>query len=236
MGGLCGHLWRTKWSLAVILAVVFVIHITGLLAPVELPALDAWQSLLEARDAPNVRVVAIDDDDFRDLFGSQIPLRPDIVAQLVDVIARAHPLVIGVDITTSDGGFAPLADRAGWGTVVWARNGTPSGSRVLPDAVLGGRTLAEPARAGIALAAVDTDAVVCGHARVFDTNVGPRLSFHWAVVESACAAGLTAAGCHDGRPAAEHADRDLSSTSIAGGFSASDVRPHAAANWRRPAG
>jgi CHASE2 domain-containing sensor protein len=202
-------LWRTKVSLAVILAAVSVIHMTGLSASLEWPALDAWQRLLEPRDAPYVRVVAIDDDDFRDLFGSQIPLRPDVMAQLVDVIARAHPLAIGVDITTSTGGFAPLADRAGWGTVVWARNGTQDGNRVVPDAVLGGRTLKEPARAGIALAAVDNDAVIRRIPRVFETSVGPRVSFHWAIVESACAAGLKAAGCHDGRPAAESADRDL---------------------------
>lgn len=202
-------LWRTKRSLAVILAAVFVIHITGLLASLELPALDAWQRLIEPRDAPYVRVVAIDDDDFRDLFGSQIPLRPDVIAQMVDVIARAHPLVIGVDITTSTGGFAPLADRAGWGTIVWARNGTQDGNRVVPDAVLGGRTLTDPARAGIALAAVDKDAVIRRMPRMFDTNVGPRVSFHWAIVQSACSAGLRAAGCRDDQPAAENADGDL---------------------------
>ena len=197
---------RNKRSLAGILVVVFVIHATHALQPLELRALDVWQRLLEERPAGFVRVVAIDDADFATLFGGRMPLQPAVIAKLLDVIAAARPLLIGVDIKTSSSEFASLAERTDWGPVVWGRDGRAQGHLVVPDAILGGRTVLPPGRAGVALAAVDSDDVVRRIPRMFDTRAGPRSSFHWEIVRAACESGLRAPGCRANAPAVDGAD------------------------------
>jgi CHASE2 domain-containing sensor protein len=186
--------WEQRIALSVILGIVTAAHAFGLLTFLEFPFLDAWQAMLPATSAKFVRVVVIDDNDFSGLFGGHRPLDPGVVQRLIKAIAKGSPRVIGVDVDTSAARFSEMDRSLSAVPIVWARNASPE-NPVVPGEVLGGRPLGERDRTGIALAMKDSDGTIREIPRFLPTPVGPRVSFHWALVEEACRAGMETETC-----------------------------------------
>ena len=80
----------------------------GILHKLEPAVMDAQMRLTKAPEDSSVSIVSIDDDDYRNLFKAQSPLRPEALAALIDAIAAGDPAVIVVDIDTSDSQFKDI--------------------------------------------------------------------------------------------------------------------------------
>jgi CHASE2 domain-containing sensor protein len=98
--------------------------------------LDTWFLAKTIVPSHDVFVVLITDDDYRDLFQSTSPLRPDVVKQIVGAIAASGPKVLGVDLDTSEWDPAATASLPTNVPIVWAREASDDGSTL--QKVLGG--------------------------------------------------------------------------------------------------
>lgn len=107
-------------SLATVLTLIFVG--SGLFAEAEIVAL-RWIARLNAvpPEKDRVVIVNIDDDDYAALFESKSPLNPNRLQEIIELISRGNPKVIGVDIDTSDKSFAAFQTQPEWSPIVWAQ-------------------------------------------------------------------------------------------------------------------
>jgi CHASE2 domain-containing sensor protein len=108
-------------ALIVISLVVVALEHLGWLSSFENTALDTF--LLAGRSKPsnNVFLIEITDDDFREVFRGKSPLDAAEVRQILSLIERARPKVIGVDLDTSSSDYR----EGDWPRAVWVRDATP---------------------------------------------------------------------------------------------------------------
>ncbi len=95
---------RLKKSAPVILTVsivMLILEYLGFLHGLEFVGRDLFLALQKPKQLQYVRIVGIDEDDYRTYFGNHLPLRPDRVQRLIQAVATANPRVIGIDIDTS---------------------------------------------------------------------------------------------------------------------------------------
>ena len=171
----------------------------GILHKLEPAVMDAQMRLTKAPDDSPVSIVSIDDDDYRNLFKAQSPLRPEALAALIDAIAAGDPAVIVVDIDTSDSQFKDIQlERRPDSTpekkprYVWQRE-----VRNLPDSaaasdgepldVLGGKTDLDTARNSLGLAVLiedPEDSVTRRYRRLIPTKRGNLPSLPWAAAKA----------------------------------------------------
>lgn len=152
-------------------------HSLHLFEGLETPVLDRWLTLGPPPDTGAVAVVDIDDADYDELFGAQSPLDPARLFALIDVVARAHPAVIGVCVDTSAPAFAQQRLSPDWPVVVWAQGARePHPDRGLePQPVLGRAATGHALLAGLALARPAGDGFLRAYERLLVTASGRTL-------------------------------------------------------------
>lgn len=100
---------------------------TKVLFPLEAAALRLFYAAGLSRSTPDavIHLVVIDNQDYRDYFGTRSPIDPETLLRLIGEIALGRPAVIGVDIDTSHPDFSRVKDRARFDVpIVWAQTGT----------------------------------------------------------------------------------------------------------------
>jgi len=138
-----------------------------------------------------VKVVAIDDTAYLELFGKQSPMNPVKIMEIVRAIATAGPAVIGVDIESVSPAYTSLPDTVDGVPVVWVRytrcgvRGAefatcPPGQRVPRPAA--GRDDPGPLRAGFAELPEDGDGFTRRYSRFLGTSRGDLPTFSTAVL------------------------------------------------------
>ena len=146
------------------------------------------------RTASSCVIVTVSDEDIeRRLNGKgEICFTGEILATLINRILRLDPLVVAVDIDTSSSRFRSLPlQNPKQVPIVWARDvrlqDSPDGAyRLAPQPVLGGE---ETRHSGLPLYPPSGDQIVRAFQRQFWTTTRPLDSFHWAILEAACARG-----------------------------------------------
>lgn len=100
--------WRELVSGIVIILIVSLVNTAcqqkGLYDRLEWLDLDRQQQTAPMTDAGGISLVLIDDDDYKnkDLFNATSPLDPKQLATLIASVCEFDPLVVGVDLLTSD--------------------------------------------------------------------------------------------------------------------------------------
>lgn len=199
----------------------------GWLKSFETAALDRFFLLKENVLPEHVVVVAIDDDDYNQLFHERSPLDPPTLADLISAISRNKPRLIAVDIDTSAKIFQDMKPSPDWGPVIWARGaheslGTDDGGSNDDDTLIleGVWGRAEPPSdllTGVAIMPLDSDSRIRRFQRQFIVNgaVGSAShqrnvdSFHWAIVKKYCELAQSADACKNAtlpNPSDEHGD------------------------------
>jgi hypothetical protein len=104
----------------------------------EATALDVTSGLGLVTRNTGVVIVDINDQDYKDLFQGQSPLKPATLIEIVDAIAKAKPKAIGIDIVTDPANWTKI-ETPSTIPIVWAyRPDNPEGkSPVLTDATWG---------------------------------------------------------------------------------------------------
>ncbi len=188
---------RLLRALPVVAALVLLTWIfghSGVLHKVERVVSDAQLRLSPAPTDSPVVVVDIDDEDYRELFGSTSPLDPRQLEKLLSDIAKGQPSVIGIDIDTSDARFATQFRPWNSGPqLVWERElrdvpkeGT-EGAQLQPLDILGGQKYVNPATnsSGLPLLIDDSeDKVTRKYRRSISTHRGLLLSFPSAIAKA----------------------------------------------------
>ncbi len=154
---------------------------------------------LSAPHAPgDVAIVDITDEDYKEIFGSKSPLDAAKLRMLIDLIARGHPKVIGVDISTSAEQFKEIQISDKWPPVIWERDTLklPEFEDEPPEAidVLGGRDARLNDNSGLSLLFDDAeDGLTRRYRRLVKTEDGSLLpSFPWAIVSKLASAKTSA--------------------------------------------
>ena len=184
-------------ALPVIAALVLLTWIfghSGVLHKIERVVSDAQMRLNRAPNDSPVVVVDIDDEDYRELFGSISPLDPVQLERLISSIAKGQPSVIGIDIDTSDTRFATkFMLKNGSTQLVWEREvrdvpqeGT-EGEQLQPLDILGGQKDIDPATnsSGLPLLIDDSeDKVTRRYRRSISTQKGLLPSLPFAIAKA----------------------------------------------------
>jgi CHASE2 domain-containing sensor protein len=141
-----------------------------------------------------VAIVDIDDEDYRDLFGSTSPLNPERLQELITEIAKGDPAVIGIDIDTSSSQFATKFDVQNWGPqIVWERElrevpeSVAGFDNLEPLDILGGQKNINPVKnsSGLPLLIDDAeDKVTRRYRRSIRTRIGILPSFPFAIARA----------------------------------------------------
>jgi CHASE2 domain-containing sensor protein len=170
---------------AIILVVLFAD--TETYRKVEKSVLDFQMRRNMPTDVSRVAIVEITDADYYNFFQGISPLSPAKLTQAIDAIARGHPCVIGVDISTYDPPFKAMEIRDWWPPVIWVRDTVEDSIRIneKPAAkdVLGGKNGAFNENAGLALLIADDQGLVRRYKRIIETKEGRLPSFPWAVYQ-----------------------------------------------------
>jgi CHASE2 domain-containing sensor protein len=168
------RLFRARRVLAIVTAVPIAVGLEALgtfksIEPKLAPFIAA-ATVLKADSG--VVLVAVDDDDLRKHFNRDRTLEPEDLREILQVIAAAHPRVIGMDFLTSRPEFAKLAGETFENVpVVWARASQRSkrtGKSYVSD-VLGGSTNVLSALVELP---EEEDQMVRQYQRSFDTDLG----------------------------------------------------------------
>ena len=117
-----------------VLWLIFLVEHVAVLQGHEIMSLDYFSRLRVPRsiDKSNIVVVAIDSDDFKNIFQSQSPLNPDKVIETIRKIATAKPSVIAVALDTSNPRYHDLNLQPILRTgvpIVWAREARLPGEK-----------------------------------------------------------------------------------------------------------
>ena len=148
---LARRLVRALPVVATLLLLTWIFGHSGVLHRIERVVSDAQLRINRVPADSPVVIVNIDDEDYRDIFGSISPLSPAQLDVLISAIANGQPSVIGVDIDTSDKRFATQFALKNWRPrIVWERElrevpqeGT-EGERLEPLDILGGQKDIDP--------------------------------------------------------------------------------------------
>jgi hypothetical protein len=121
-------------------AITAALHHTWFVQRLELTNLDALLVVSSGHSANNITIVEISDDDYADkkMFGGVSPLKPAVVAQLIQAIDAAGARAIGVDILTADWPADSLQDLHVHAPVVWVRGVEEVGGTQRLDPIMGG--------------------------------------------------------------------------------------------------
>ena len=188
---------RVLRALPVVAALVLLTWIfghSGVLHKVERVVSDAQVRLNRAPTDSPVVVVDIDDQDYRELFGSTSPLDPMQLEKLLTEIAKGQPSVVGIDIDTSDSRFATQFTLANSGPqLVWERElrdvpqERTDGEQLQPLDILGGQKDINPATnsSGLPLLLDDSeDKVTRRYRRSISTQKGLLPSLPFAIAKA----------------------------------------------------
>lgn len=189
------HLLRAFPVFLVVTLLTLLLEYAGWLRGFETAALDTWLRLIKPITPQFVRVVSINEDDYRDIFGHKSPLDPQTLKTLIQAIAQGDPLVIGVDIDTSAAEWrntaADFVTPAGGRTdIVWEQEAIGEAEQLTPLKILGGAEITPVPLSGIAGLFQDWDGVIRRYQRHFQTTRvkegQAKLidSFPWAVVKA----------------------------------------------------
>lgn len=152
----------------------------------EASALDSGLRALSPLRSSSLRIVAINDNDYKQMFLEQSPLEPQRVLQLIEAVASGHPRVIAVDIDTSGTNWSKLVTEERlrrWPPVVWVRNAPDWGTNIGVQPFLGGNRLTN-ALFGVTGLKRGSDGVVRYYRRRLKTTEGELDSLPWAVVKA----------------------------------------------------
>jgi CHASE2 domain-containing sensor protein len=94
---------------------------TSLFREFEAAARDAQALLLPPRTTDRLVIVEIDNVDYETLFGSESPLAPSVVQQLLAAILAGRPRSVGVDLETSHPMYRRFHPLQTGTPVIWAR-------------------------------------------------------------------------------------------------------------------
>lgn len=140
-----------------------------------------------------VVIVMINEDDYKNIFNATSPLSATKLQELINVIAKGKPKVIGIDIATSDHQFRGFQIAEEWPPIIWVRavfdfvpSAQPSTglSRPVPHDVLGGKDpKLNDVNSGLPTLIDDKDSVTRFYQRMVETTNGYLPSFPWAVVK-----------------------------------------------------
>jgi len=179
----------TPIILAVVLATVLISSL-GWLERYETASFDAFNILQSPRDPSRVVLVAITDDDYRNIFAETSPLDPGRLYQIMQAIANGGPSLMGVDIDTSSSVFQRFKTPPDWPPIVWGQDFEPHDDFIRPLGVLAGQPVRGGDSFGIAALPQDSDGIVRRHLRAFRTDQGTAPSFPWQVIQTASRLGI----------------------------------------------
>ena len=188
------RLLRALPVIAALVVLIWVFGHSGVLHKLEKVVSDAQLRINRAPTDTLVVIVDIDDEDYRDLFGSTSPLNPIQLEKLISNIVKGQPSVIGVDIDTSDARFATHFTLQDWSPqIVWERElrdipeeGTESEQRQPLD-ILGGQKNINPATnsSGLPILIDDSeDKVTRRYRRSIATRKGILPSFPYEIARA----------------------------------------------------
>jgi len=161
----------------------------------EMGGLDKFQKVSEPGLATHVMIVGIEDEDYERQFNGMSPLDCAKLNEVINAICLGRPAVLGVAIDTEHVQFSKIAIPPNC-KIIWARDAHRASQDDIyfkQRKILGGNEW----ESGIALLPLDTGKVIQRFQRRFLTDVGPRPSFHWEVVESFCQIPAKASVCGD---------------------------------------
>jgi len=165
-------------------------RIAGCIKPLENTQLDIMLGL-NPLNMNNVKIVGITNYDYRAEFGSQSPLAPNKVSELIDLIGQGKPELIVVDLDTSDPRFKQMTMPKVSCPIIWGRtardedsftnskhfglaNGVKTANKTVPiftlDPVLGQSNPPPDIKSGVAQIPVDADGVVRNYYRRFSVR------------------------------------------------------------------
>ena len=166
----------------------WVIGKTGALKSLEKKLQDVWAVWAPIDPSfDRVIVVRITEEDYRTLFKSRRPLNPQAIEDVISAITAYKPLMVGVDIDTSDEAFKSLEGLEARSTVpiVWARDTRDDKGTLGVMPALAGR-LQEPAgsyTSGLGLITADSQGIARTYQRWFETTQVSQPSFTCALIE-----------------------------------------------------
>jgi len=193
------RLSHSKAALLVIAAMVVIFQMRNLPEQLANSSLDAAIAVERLTPPKSVRLVVIDDDDYKGLFHARSPLEADVLANVLAAVAAGSPKAIVVDLDTSDDSFLsmPVPDVA----TVWNAGGEElEDGRFRVDAPLGGRKLAADSMTALAIAPRDDRGIVRGYQHSYVLKSG-------GTVDSPGFAAATLAAGHAPEDAASHPGR-----------------------------
>jgi CHASE2 domain-containing sensor protein len=175
---------RSKATLFVLPIAVLLLHWWKVPAELSKATLDAAIAMQPRAEPRQVRIVAIDDEDYADLFASQSPLDVAALTKLLAAVAAGRPAMVVVDIDTSGNSFRALSAPSDL-RIVWAMSdaGRKDGKFVALEP-LGGTTLKRAWSKGLAEVPNDENGLVRGYQRVFSTDRGAIASLPLATADA----------------------------------------------------
>jgi CHASE2 domain-containing sensor protein len=166
----------------------------GVIHKLETVVTDAEMRLNGPPKDSTVAIVDLDDEDYRDIFGSTSPLNPERLQKLISQIAKGEPAVIGIDIDTSSSQFATRFRLQRWGShIVWERElreipeEVTEHDNLQPLEILGGQKNIDSSKnsSGLPLLFDDAeDKVTRRYRRSISTRIGTIPSFPFAVAKA----------------------------------------------------
>ncbi|HWE84689.1 MAG TPA: CHASE2 domain-containing protein [Terracidiphilus sp.] len=156
------RLSHSKLALLVIAMMVVVFQMRNLPEQLANSSLDAAIAVERPVPPKSVRLVVIDDDDYKSLFHARSPLDPNALAELLTAVAKGHPQAVLVDLDTSDDSFRtmPVPDVP----IIWNVAGEQlKDGKFLIDSPLGRRELPKRSVEALAIAPRDERGIVRGY-------------------------------------------------------------------------
>jgi CHASE2 domain-containing sensor protein len=160
----------------------------GWLQGFEGAALDAWLraklNLAPAVQSKQVVIVSITDQDYADIFRRRSPLDKTALEGIIIAIAAAKPLLLGIDIDTSEEEFKDLKYPEGI-PIVWVEDASIDESNHSVKAISPALGNAKTASSltGLALMPMESDGIVRSYIRKFHSHD----SFAWVLARTYCA-------------------------------------------------
>ena len=160
------RLSHSRPALLTIAAMVLLFQMRNLPETLANSSLDAAIAIQRPVQARSVRLVEVDDQDYKTLFHARSPLDPQVLAGILAAVAQGHPRAIVVDIDTSDTTFQSMPTPEI--PIVWNISGDQlEDGKFNLDQPLGGRALPPGSVAALAVAPEDERGVVRGYQHTY---------------------------------------------------------------------